>query len=123
MQALARKYNVVDELDVPCACPNAFCMMTSCPHCLLIQELHHINVEKAKLTAMGPGFMPPPQMQQGFPGGMPPPGYVAPYPQQGYGPPPGQYPPPGYAPQGYNQAAPYGQPGVVVVQPGMGGTY
>ena len=48
-------YQINDALDAPCVLPSAFCMMTMCPTCLLIQELHHINQVAAGAIPAPPG--------------------------------------------------------------------
>ena len=54
-RALVRMYAINDQLDAPCILPNAFCMMTCCPHCLIIQELHHVQQVAAGVVPGPPG--------------------------------------------------------------------
>ena len=67
-RALTQKYGIDDsELNQPCACPSAVCLMTCCPQCLLVQELHHINQVGLSLHPGPPGFakaVPPTVVQQ-----------------------------------------------------------
>ena len=62
-RALTQKYGIDDsEMSNPCSCPNAGCLMTLCPQCLIVQELHHINQVGLGLHPGPPGFAKAPPL-------------------------------------------------------------